>query len=79
MSKKNPDKTQVSVEVHAEGKPFIDKSLNERIAQKAYEIYLNRGRIDGYHVEHWLEAEKIVLSEIGSKDFMRQWLKTVVG
>ncbi|MBI1823177.1 MAG: DUF2934 domain-containing protein, partial [Nitrospirae bacterium] len=51
----------------------------ERIAQKAYEIYLNRGRIDGYHVEHWLEAEKIVLSEIGSKDFMRQWLKTVVG
>ena len=55
------------------------KTLNERIEQKAYDIYLKRGRIDGYDVHDWLEAEKQVLSEISSKDFLGQWLKSLCG
>lgn len=28
------------------------------IAQRAYEIYESRGRIDGYDVDDWLQAER---------------------
>lgn len=28
------------------------------VAQRAYEIYESRGRIDGYDVEDWLQAER---------------------
>jgi Protein of unknown function (DUF2934) len=31
---------------------------HEQIAQRAYELYLASGRIDGYEQEDWLEAEK---------------------
>lgn len=40
------------------------ESVHDRIAKKAYELYEQSGRIDGKDVEHWIEAEKIVL---GSK------------
>ena len=30
----------------------------ERIAQRAYELYLERGGIDGYDTEDWLRAEE---------------------
>jgi hypothetical protein len=32
----------------------------ERIAQRAYEIYLARGRADGQDLEDWLTAEREV-------------------
>jgi len=72
-------KTQPSVAVFVDDNSFRDRALNERIAQKAYELYLNRGQIDGYDVQDWLEAEKLVMAEMGSKDFMRQWLKNLCG
>ena len=28
------------------------------VAQRAYEIYESRGRLDGYDVEDWLQAER---------------------
>ena len=28
------------------------------VARRAYEIYESRGRIDGYDVEDWLQAER---------------------
>jgi uncharacterized protein YndB with AHSA1/START domain len=31
---------------------------HERIAQLAYELYLERGRVDGYAREDWIEAER---------------------
>lgn len=34
--------------------------LHEEIAKKAYELYELNGREDGKHIEHWLEAEKLV-------------------
>ncbi len=72
-------KTQPSVAVFVDDNSFRDRALNERIAQKDYELYLKRGQIDGYNVQDWLEAEKLVMAEMGSKDFMRQWLKTLCG
>ncbi|MDB4981595.1 MAG: hypothetical protein JWM82_2347 [Myxococcales bacterium] len=29
----------------------------EAIAKRAYELYLQRGSIPGYELEHWLQAE----------------------
>ena len=31
--------------------------LEERIRQRAYEIYIAGGREDGHDVDHWLQAE----------------------
>jgi hypothetical protein len=38
--------------------------LIERIAQKAYELYKERGGQDGRALDDWLEAEAIVMEEI---------------
>ena len=35
-----------------------------RVAQKAYELWENRGRRKGYHLDDWLDAETIVMEEI---------------
>ena len=34
------------------------------IAQKAYELYEQRGRRNGYALDDWLEAETIVMDEL---------------
>ena len=39
----------------------------ERIAKKAYERYLDRGQLDGYDLDDWLEAEQLVLAELGEE------------
>jgi hypothetical protein len=31
--------------------------IHDAIAQRAYELYLDRGRADGHAVEDWLKAE----------------------
>jgi hypothetical protein len=31
---------------------------HEQIAQRAYELHLARGTVDGYDLEDWLEAER---------------------
>jgi hypothetical protein len=38
-----------------------------RIAMKAYDRDLDRGQLDGYDVEDWLEAEQRVLVELGAE------------
>lgn len=43
------------------------ESVHDIIAKKAYELYEQSGRIDGRDVEHWIEAEKIVLGTIKKK------------
>ena len=42
----------------------LPDGLWERIAQKAYELYENRGKEDGRALEDWLQAEPIVMEEI---------------
>ena len=39
----------------------INKSLYDEIVRVAHDLYEKRGRIHGYHLEDWLEAEEIVL------------------
>ena len=36
------------------------------VARRAYEIYESRGRIDGYDVEDWVQAER-ELQSIGAR------------
>jgi DUF2934 family protein len=33
------------------------------VAQRAYELFLARGRVDGHDVEDWLEAERQLVAE----------------
>ena len=77
MPKVTKGKNQTIVEVLPENFSSRNKGLNELIAQKAYEIYLSRGKEDGHDVEDWLEAERHVVNEMKSKDFMGKWLKTL--
>ncbi|MHB8173576.1 MAG: DUF2934 domain-containing protein [Nitrospirota bacterium] len=47
------------------------EDLYDAVAKAAYDLYEKRGRAHGYHLEDWLEAEKIVMKkyagEIGQK------------
>ncbi|MBA3855449.1 MAG: hypothetical protein C0507_00950 [Cyanobacteria bacterium PR.3.49] len=36
----------------------------ETICQRAYDLYLQRGCVHGYHVEDWLAAEKELVEEL---------------
>ena len=46
-------------------KPTVnDQELRNRIAEKAYEIYEKRGRVEDNDVEHWLEAERLVCAAL---------------
>ncbi|MBI3597815.1 MAG: DUF2934 domain-containing protein [Nitrospirae bacterium] len=42
----------------------LSPGLREQIAQKAFELYEKRGWVHGLDVGDWLEAERLVLSEI---------------
>ena len=44
-----------------------DEVLRQRIAETAYELYHKRGESHGQDLDDWLEAERLVLSEIGSQ------------
>jgi hypothetical protein len=43
---------------------WVPESPWQRIADKAYELYEQRGRRDGYALDDWLEAEHIVNQEL---------------
>ncbi len=40
-----------------------ERALQERIAQRAYELYLRRGQVPGHDVSDWLEAERQILTQ----------------
>jgi len=42
----------------------LTDELRERIALKAYELYEQRGYEGGRDMDDWLEAERIVMTEI---------------
>jgi len=51
---------RVSTLVPKEAKPMkpIDiPTVEERIRRRAYELYVQRGRLDGYELDDWLQAE----------------------
>lgn len=39
------------------------ESVHDKIARVAYELFEKGGRVHGRDVEHWLEAEMIVLGK----------------
>ena len=39
------------------------KSLHDQIAQIAYGLFIQSGCIHGYDLDHWLEAERLILSK----------------
>jgi hypothetical protein len=41
----------------------IMESLQERIAKRAYELFLARGGQHGYHIQDWAQAEKEIKEE----------------
>jgi hypothetical protein len=48
----------------AENKKYahLEPGIQEEIRQRAYELYEERGRQDGFHDEDWSRAETEVLS-----------------
>ncbi len=41
-----------------------DPAIREMIARKAYELFEKRGYQHGHHEEDWMEAERIVISQL---------------
>lgn len=48
-----------------------DENLRQRIAGRAYELYMRRGRTDGRAMDDWLEAERQVLEEAASRSALK--------
>ncbi len=46
-----------------------DELLRQRIDEKAHELYECRGCCHGRGMDDWLEAERLVLSEIASQAY----------
>ena len=42
--------------------------LYEKIARIAYELYEKNGYIQGCDLDHWLEAEKIVMARLAEEE-----------
>ena len=42
-------------------------AIRQRIVEKAYELYEQRGYINGNDVQDWLDAERIVAQELARK------------
>ncbi len=47
--------------------PETPSDLTARIAQRAYELYEQRGRKDGFADEDWLQAEREILKDKPNK------------
>ena len=43
---------------------LTDSDMHERIAHKAYELYLQRGSEHGYDLDDWLTAERFERDEL---------------
>jgi Protein of unknown function (DUF2934) len=42
-------------------KPAQPNDIEERIRRRAYELYEERGRVDGFALDDWLQAESEIL------------------
>jgi hypothetical protein len=40
--------------------PLSDDELYNRVAQRAYDLFMQRGAVHGHDVEDWLTAERLV-------------------
>jgi hypothetical protein len=66
MKTKKPSPVEATRTVRPDP-PFLQKyspAVQERIAQKAYQLYEQRGRQQGREEDDWLEAETLVREEM---------------
>jgi len=56
MKDNSPGKRVTSISEHSSSSPDLD----EKIRVRAYELYEQRGRVDGHADEDWLQAESEV-------------------
>ena len=40
------------------------ESVKEMIEKRAYQLFLERGGVHGYHIEDWLQAEKEIMAQL---------------
>ena len=57
----NPKKDRVTAPTRAESQHRYFEVLGSRIADRAYELYVQRGHEHGHDMEDWLEAERQIL------------------
>jgi hypothetical protein len=58
-------KKRVTPKISRAEKPIeLPDGMWERISQKAYELWEQRGRSEGNAFQDWLDAEEIVMGEI---------------
>ncbi len=58
-------KGRVTTAASRGAKPIeLPEGMWERIAEKAYELWVQRGRREGNALRDWLDAEEIVMEEI---------------
>ena len=62
----NSGNREIPVKVFSEFSVSADELRHQRISEKAHEIYECRGCCHGRDVDDWLEAERILLSELAS-------------
>ncbi|HEU4401434.1 MAG TPA: DUF2934 domain-containing protein [Candidatus Polarisedimenticolia bacterium] len=63
MTSKNRLKPSGSV---IKGAPVQGEALRRKIAEKAYELFTKRNRAPGRDLEDWLEAERMILRDLGA-------------
>ena len=51
--------------------PRSELELRQRVAEKAYELFLERGGSHGRDMEDWLEAERLVRTEPRARGMSR--------
>ncbi len=56
-----PEKDHLIAQTEAESQHRYFEDLGSRLAKKAYELYVQRGQVDGHDIEDWLEAERQIL------------------
>ena len=68
MKRPPSPRPSMAVSMSAQNPPVepieLPDGMWQRIAQKAYELYEQRGMREGYALNDWLEAEAVVMDEI---------------
>lgn len=59
---KKPHNDEADIAEAAISEQFMPDNLRERIAKRAYELYLERGCRPGCDVEDWVDAEREMLT-----------------
>ena len=71
VQKTQPGAHKVETRSTAAAKPTPGGIPTDKIAARAYEIWLAKGRPNGHDQEHWFQAERELRSTQGSRGTQR--------